>query len=61
MVEPWPLPLLSGGVGDVGKKHEQEKDNGGKERSVVQSFVSFSLEKETEEPPPILPFLISLT
>ena len=47
-------------IGDVGKKDEHEKDNDVKERSAAQSSVSFSLEKETEEPPP-LPFLISPT
>ena len=40
---------------DVGKE-EHEKKNDEKDRSAARS--SFSLDKETEEPPP-LPFLIS--
>ena len=52
---------VGGGVGveDVGKE-EQEEESNGKEQSAAQSSVSFSLEKETEEPPPF-PFLISPT
>ena len=45
------------GVGDVGKE-EQEEESNEKEWSAAQSSVSFPLEKETEEPPP-LSFLIS--
>ena len=48
-----------GGVGDVGKE-EQEEENNEKERSAAQCSVSFPLEKETEEQPP-LPFLVSPT
>ena len=50
-----------GGVGveDVGKE-EQEEESNGKERSAAQSSVSFSLEKETEGPPPLFSKVISV-
>ena len=70
--EPWPLFLPSLGnatmdtdpevrVENAGKKEKQEKDKDGEEKSAVQSPASFFLEKETEEPPPLLHFLASWT
>ena len=50
---------VGGGVRDVGKE-EHGKENDETERSAAQSSVSFSFEKETEEPWP-LRFLISRT
>ena len=45
----------------MGKKRGQEKDTGTKESSDARSLVSFSFEKEIEEPPLLLTFLISWT
>ena len=50
---------VGGGVRDVGKE-EHGKENDETERSAAQSSVSFSFEKETEEPWP-LRFFISRT
>ena len=55
---PWLLPLLSlgdvmmdpdpeRGVGDVGKKDEQDEGDDGKARSAAQSSVSFPLRRRS--------------
>ena len=41
-------------------KKGKRKKNNAEERNAARLSVSFSLEKETEEPPP-LPFIVSLT
>ena len=46
---------VGGGVGNTGKEDNKEnkEKNGKNQRSAAQSSVSFSLEKETEEPSPL--------
>ena len=41
-------------VRDVAKEKHEKEGNWKDKRSGVQSFVSFSLEKETKEPPSLL-------